>query len=281
MSGEEETMFELHLMGMWVMFLVSAILISVLITRMVRAIQNREINLAKAREKEIRNEQLVAIGSLSAGTTHALGTPLSTMAILLAELGELDTDQLSSTKVKEDILLLKQQVTRCKHSLNQLTRYYNENNPDQEQKVSLEDFMNDIQDYIVNIHPSAPVIFSMAGATNSEVTSNLRVKHAVINIVENGIKAAKSRVEVSFQIVGENPPLFEISVNDDGPGIPFEVMENMGEPFISKRKESMGLGIFLANAAIQHLGGKIEMFNLKVGGALTLIKLPLPDYQQA
>ena len=281
MSGEEETMFELHLMGMWVMFLVSAILISVLITRMVRAIQNREINLAKAREKEIRSEQLVAIGTLAAGTAHALGTPLSTMSILLAELGELDTDQLSSTEVKEDILLLKRQVTRCKHSLNQLTRYYNESNPDQEQKVTLKGFMNDIQDYIVNIHPSAPVIFSMAGATNSEVTSNLRVKHAVINIVENGIKAAKSRVEVSFQIVGENPPLFEISVNDDGPGIPSEVMENMGEPFITRHKESMGLGIFLANAAIQHLGGKIEMFNLKVGGALTLIKLPLPDYQQA
>ena len=57
-------------------------------------------------------------------------------------------------------------------------------------------------------------------------------------------------------------------------------MESMGEPFISMRKESMGLGIFLANAAIQRLGGKIEMLNLKLGGALTLIKLPLPDHQQ-
>ena len=57
-------------------------------------------------------------------------------------------------------------------------------------------------------------------------------------------------------------------------------MESMGEPFISGRKESMGLGIFLANAAVQRLGGTIEMFNLKIGGALTLIKLPLPGYQQ-
>ena len=44
-------------------------------------------------------------------------------------------------------------------------------------------------------------------------------------------------------------------------------MENMGEPFISTRKDSMGLGIFLANAAIQRIGGSIEMFNLKLGGA--------------
>ena len=55
----------------------------------------------------------------------------------------------------------------------------------------------------------------------------------------------------------------------------------MGEPFISSRKDSMGLGIFLANAAVQRLGGTIEMFNLKIGGATTLIKLPLPSMQNA
>jgi two-component system sensor histidine kinase RegB len=57
-------------------------------------------------------------------------------------------------------------------------------------------------------------------------------------------------------------------------------MENMGEPFKSTRKESMGLGIFLANAAITRLGGEIEMFNLKVGGALTSISIPLEGTQQ-
>jgi two-component system sensor histidine kinase RegB len=43
----------------------------------------------------------------------------------------------------------------------------------------------------------------------------------------------------------------------------------------------MGLGIFLANAAIQRIGGSIEMFNLKLGGALTLIRLPMTKIQEA
>ena len=85
---------------------------------------------------------------------------------------------------------------------------------------------------------------------------------------------------MSFNISDNSPSKFEISINDDGPGIPSKIMENMGEPFISSRKESMGLGIFLANAAVQRLGGTIEMFNLKIGGALTMIKLPLPKSQQ-
>lgn len=281
MDPEEEIFFELHLLGMWVIFLVSAILISVLITRMVSTIQNREINLAKAREKEMRSEQLVAIGTLAAGTAHALGTPLSTMSVLLTDLDKLDKDQLNTTEVRQDISLLKQQVTRCKRSLSQLTQYYNKDNPDQEEEITLGDFRGDVQDYIVNIYPSAPVSFIAIGDSNSEVISNLSIKHAVINIIENSIKAAKTRVEVTFQIVNEHAAHFEISINDDGPGIPSKVMESMGEPFISMRKESMGLGIFLANAAIQRLGGKIEMLNLKLGGALTLIKLPLPDHLQA
>jgi two-component system sensor histidine kinase RegB len=43
----------------------------------------------------------------------------------------------------------------------------------------------------------------------------------------------------------------------------------------------MGLGIFLANAAIQRIGGSIEMFNLKLGGALTLIRLPMAKIKEA
>jgi two-component system sensor histidine kinase RegB len=68
--------------------------------------------------------------------------------------------------------------------------------------------------------------------------------------------------------------MIELIITDDGPGIPDEVMENLGEPFISMRNQGMGLGIYLANASIQRLGGTIEMRNIS-GGARTRILLPL------
>ena len=275
--GNGETTFQLHLMGMWVIFLVSAILISVFITRMASAIQVRELNLAEARETEMRNEQLVAIGTLAAGTAHTLGTPLSTMAVLLTELDKLSPEELKDSDIKDDISILKQQVTRCKHSLTQLTRYYNKDSAEKEETQLLPKFVNDIQDYIINIHPSASVRFLIENAKDLKVASSLSIRHALINIIENGIKASKTHVEVKFKITQAATTYFEVAVKDDGPGIPTKIMENMGEPFISIRKESMGLGIFLANAAVQRLDGSIEMFNLKSGGALTLIKLPMPD----
>ncbi len=277
MSPENEVMtFQLHLVGMWVIFLVSAILISVLITRMAKAIKVRELNLAEARETELRNEQLVAIGTLSAGTAHALGTPLSTMAVLLTELDNLDADELRAIDMKGDISVLREQVTRCKNSLTQLIRYYNKDNSEADEKLSLGSFADDIQDYIVNIHPTSSIDFHVGANSGSIVTSNPSVKHAVINLIENAIKAARNHVDVSFGVTTDAPSMFEIAIRDDGPGIPSEVMEKIGEPFISGRKESMGLGIFLANAAIQRCGGSIEMLNMTEGGALSVIRLPQP-----
>ncbi len=274
-AADQDAAFRLHLVGMWVIFLVSAALISVFLTRMASAIRERELNLAKARENEMRSEQLVAIGTLAAGTAHALGTPLSTMAVLLGELDRMDERELKSGEVKRDISVLKEQVARCRDSLGQLIRYYHRDGPGRADTVRLSAFAAEIRDYVANIHPAARVRFVAESPDDAAVASEPSARHAVINLLENGIKAAGREVTVTFRVVDAAPARFEIAIQDDGPGIPAAVMENMGEPFISTRKDSMGLGIFLANAAVRRLGGTVEMFNLKLGGALTLIRLPL------
>lgn len=271
--------FQLHLVGMWVTFVVSAVLITLFVTRMAAAIRSRELTLAKARENEMRNEQLVAIGTLAAGTAHALGTPLSTMAVLLTDLDKLSEEELQQTPIKADITLLREQVTRCKDSLNQLTSFYNKSDGRSSPHAVLSGFIDDIRDYIVNIHPRANVNFLVPkSAASVLVSSDLTLRHAVINIIENAIKAAHNIVTVAVVIADAPGALIEILIQDDGPGIPVTVMENMGEPFISTRKDSMGLGIFLANAAMQRAGGNIEMFNLRTGGAMSIIRLPQAEH---
>ena len=277
MSGNAQDMFELHLVGMWVIFVVSAILITVFISAMAIAVREREHHLAEARENELRNEQLVAIGTLAAGTAHALGTPLSTMAVILNDLDDIDREELKGESVKQEISLLREQVGRCKHSINQLIRYYHKDDPSARERVTLARFAADIQDYILNVHPAARVEFSLAAEPETPLDVEPSLRHAVINIVENGIKAARKTVNVDYALDPEEARNLLISVADDGPGIPEEVLERIGEPFVSRRKDSMGLGIFLANAALRRAGGSIEMFNRQAGGALTLIRLPLTN----
>ena len=273
MSGDmQEMTFQLHLVGMWVIFVVSAALITVFITRMAEGIRRRELTLAKAREEALRSEQLIAIGTLAAGTAHALGTPLSTMSVLLSDLDELATENLGVPEVKEDISVLRQQVTRCRNSLTQLTRYYHKDEGRSEETIPISEFIEDVRDYLTNIHPRSNIQITLYNIDNKHLNSDLSIKHALINIIENGIKAAKDKVTLELRVSRAD---LTITIADDGPGIPAEVMENLGEPFISVRNQGMGLGIYLANASISRLGGSIEMRNRVEGGAVTRITLPL------
>lgn len=270
-----ESSFQLHLVGMWVTFVVSAILITFFITRMARTIRHRELTLAEARENEMRNEQLVAIGTLAAGTAHALGTPLSTMSVLLSELDQLAEEDLRQHSLKGDIRLLREQVTRCRESLRSLTRFYHQ--ADQPAgSLSLQQFMDETRDYMINVRPDANLAVEMPDRPDTlHMSADPALKHAVINLVENAVKVARHEVRITVSLDPDEDTPLRITIIDDGPGIPPQVMENMGEPFISTHKDSMGLGIFLANAAVRRCGGSIQMFNLRQGGATTLILLPL------
>lgn len=72
----------LHLAGMWLTFVVSAVMIAWFVARMTASIHERDSRLAAAREQALRDERMVALGALAAGAAHELGTPLATMVVV-------------------------------------------------------------------------------------------------------------------------------------------------------------------------------------------------------
>src|SRR5690606_13943277 len=76
----------LHVIGMWFNFVVSAVLITYFVVKMAADNQRQEARLRQYREDTLRNEQILAVATMAAGTAHELGTPLGSMAVLLKEL---------------------------------------------------------------------------------------------------------------------------------------------------------------------------------------------------
>lgn len=109
--------FALHVLGMWLNFVVSAVVVALFLTRMAAALKVREKELAAAREAALRNEQILALGTLVAGAAHKLGsTPLATMAVVLRET---ELTHGGNPELREDLALLRTQVDECKKILSQ------------------------------------------------------------------------------------------------------------------------------------------------------------------
>jgi hypothetical protein len=77
--------YRLHLFGMWVNFFGSALVVSYFVSKLAIALRAYQQRLSEIREDNLKSEQLVGIGTLAASTVHALGTPLSTLMVLLGE----------------------------------------------------------------------------------------------------------------------------------------------------------------------------------------------------
>ena len=105
--------FTQHVFGMWFGFVLSAGLIAWFVVGMANTLRKRDQMLAEAREQALRDEQLVALGTLATGAAHELGTPLATMAIVTRELERADV----SDAMKRKLSILRDQVGRCKQAL--------------------------------------------------------------------------------------------------------------------------------------------------------------------
>lgn len=268
--------FQLHLIGMWLNFVGSAVLVTYFINQLSNVLRSGQAQLAAAREETLKNEQLIGIGTIAASTAHTLGTPLSTVSVLLECMAE-DADQ----DKLDDIHLMQEQINRCKGALQKLTQI---STADQTSQTPLSELVSSLKQHFLLTCPEIIPIFSTPQNTSStSVHISLLLQHALINLIENALQAAKSRVEIVFKLTQNQ---FIIDIVDDGEGISHEVVNNWGQPLQSNKDSGLGIGIFLANSTIEKHGGTVSLLNSEQEisywsdkhptGTIIRVTLPLP-----
>ncbi|HEY9094923.1 MAG TPA: histidine kinase dimerization/phospho-acceptor domain-containing protein, partial [Hydrogenophaga sp.] len=103
----------LYATGLAVCFLLNALLVSVFMTRIQRNLRERDARLAAARRRRVEEEHIVRMGLLASGAAHELGTPLSTLAVILGD-WKRDPRLRQDQVMQEDIEEMERQVSRCK-----------------------------------------------------------------------------------------------------------------------------------------------------------------------
>jgi len=269
--SEHNSEFNLHVSGMWLAFVLSTVLIAWFVVKMGISIRERDKNLSQAREQALRDEQLIALGTLAAGAAHELGTPLSTMAVVSRELQK---DNTENREFQNNISILRDQITQCKHTLTQLLANAGQTRAEDASGQTVDHFLREILDKWKLMRPTVKFTYHCNGTYPAPQIINAQpLAQSILNLLNNAADAALENIEIKSD--WDNKEL-RLEILDFGKGLSEETLQRAGQTFFtSKPGHGFGIGLFLANANIERFGGSIRLTNRKRGGACTQVRLPL------
>jgi len=266
---QHNSSFAQHIMGMWLGYVVTALLVAFVVARMANSLRERDNHLAQARENSLRDERLVALGTLAAGTAHELGTPLSTIAILVKEM-----QAVCSTNESEEYLnIIRQQVDRCKATLATLSHSAGEELMSGGQMLPVKNYISSIIKQWQHQRPATELLLlSDLNNINAQILAEQTLTQALINILNNAADASPKKISIEVEQIDKQ---ITINIIDNGSGLDSMIQSHAGKKAYSSKDQGLGLGLFLAHASIERLGGKIFLANQKQRGAIVKIILPL------
>lgn len=223
-----------------------------------------------------REQKLHALDGLAAAAAHELGTPLSTITVVTKEL---ENELAPDSPLREDILLLRSQAQRCREILQKLTRHPSEQDPLHARvsvRAMLEEAAAPYRSRGVAIVISAGPSAGETGPSAVEAVVERRpgVIYGLGNLIENAADFAKSQVDITAEW---NSNELVVTITDDGPGFPAELMDSIGEPYVTTRPAQgarvsgtvgedegptgLGLGFFIAKTLLERSGAAVSLSN--------------------
>ncbi len=232
-----------------------------------RDTNTRFIELA---EEMIRKNRLMAIGMAASKIIHDLKTPL-TVIVLTAQLIESlfpGCSEFSESIVKQTKLidqLVREILDFAKgHEVEPII-----------QKVDLDAFFKDIMDTYGHSLQGREITLSTSNMVNEPVYfDESKIRRVMLNLIKNSSEAIPAQGNISVSAKLQSGWL-QISVTDNGPGIPQEVMENLFKPFVTQGKpHGTGLGLAICQKLVHEHRGRLEYRPVETGGTRFDIRLP-------
>lgn len=265
----------LHILGMWLVFVVSDVVVIWFIVQMTKAIRERDVALNEAREQAIRNDWVVSMGSLAAGAAHELSTPLGTLNVLVDDL--LD-DPAVSASLRPDLEMMRRQIDACKLTLTQLAQRAGHPRGAQINRVTASAWLRRLVDSWLALNPSANISINIAPELERHhVSFDASVERAITSLLDNAQQVGASHIVIAGKATNET---MEISIDDDGPGIPAHMLESFAAGQSMTSSKGMGVGLLLARTAIERCGGVLHLSSSQPDGTQVQLLLPLRTEQE-
>jgi len=274
LPGVDSNIFDVpnfYKQGVLIAILIGLIFLSYFGIRFAGETKKRSEALNKLQEVISKEHELESLGGQAAAAAHSLGTPLATISVVAKELKkEIGNDK----EFSKDIDLLISQAKRCRDILKQISKKQIEEDIFLS-SIKFEDLLEEIINSFKETS-SKEIEFIIDDDQNKiDIHRAPEIVYGLRNFIGNAVKFSKNKVRINLL---SNQKIIEIKINDDGPGIPEDIIEKIGEPYIkSKSKElssnsGLGLGTFLGKTLLERQNAKLLFRrNSDLGGALVII----------
>jgi len=278
LPGMDETIFyvpNFYKFGLLTSILIGLIFLSYFGIRFSGETKKRSEALNKLQEVIAKEYVLESLGGQAAAAAHSLGTPLATISVVAKELKK----EIGNNKeISKDVDLLISQTKRCSEILKLISKkQIKEDNF--LSSIRMEDLLEEIINSFRETSSKHIDLLTDEDQNKINIQRTPELIYGLRNFIGNAIKFSKSKVQINLK---SNDKIIEIKIYDDGPGIPEDIINKIGEPYIkSKSKElssnsGLGLGTFLGKTLLERQGAILKFKrNSKLGGAqVTLSWIP-------
>ena len=270
-AGFDRSLFALHIQGMWVCFALVAVLLVMFVARINGNLRAQDASLADVRRQAVEEEHIVRIGMLASGAAHELGTPLSSLSVILGDWRRIeriarDPDLLS------DVEDMQAEVQRCKAIVTGILLSSGDPRGEEAAATTVRGLFDRVIADWCAARDFTQARYDDRFGEDLPIVSDVVLQQAVFNLLDNAAEASPGGIEIELAHAEE---MLVLTVRDRGPGFAAEQLANLGKPYNSSKPElGRGLGLFLVGNVARKLGGTLAARN-RGPGAEVVLTLPL------
>lgn len=251
----------LFIIGVWVAIVCTLAFTAIYVFRVAEEARKLADALSATELVLQREQHLSTLDGLAAAAAHELGTPLATIAVVSKEMLHALPDD---SDMRDDAALLRDQAQRCRDILQKLTSLSIEGEgilAKQSLTAVVEEEVEPLRNFGIDI-----TVHSQGDPANVPmINRNPGMHYGLGNMIDNAVDFAKESVVVIMRWDEER---MHVEISDDGPGFPSALLDKLGEPFVTARKQAkgarkrgMGLGLFIAKTLLERSGAEVTFSN--------------------
>ncbi|QPC94710.1 ATP-binding protein [Mesorhizobium sp. INR15] len=265
-------LFNLHIQGMFICFVLAATLLVLFITRVQHNLRTRDAHLADLRQQSVEEHHIVRMGLLASGAAHELGTPLATLSVILNDWQRMPVLK-ADPELAQEILEMQGQLDRCKKIVSGILMSSGELRGEGTIRTTVGAFWAELVEEWKSTRLPQGFEYTNRFGSNQEIVSDPALKQVMFNVLDNALEASPHWVGLTISHHAGN---LGVEVVDAGPGFEKAMLAEFGKPYTStKNRPGSGLGLFLVVNVIRKLGGAVTVRNRSEGGASVTLRLPL------